>query len=54
MTDLNPQAFYAPFVYANGVQIDENAPTNSQAVPADVTSTTPTGDVKVEPTNKPS
>ena len=54
MTDLNPQAFYAPFVYANGVQIDENVPTNSQAVPADVTSTTPTGDVKVEPVNKPS
>ena len=53
MTDLSSQGFYAPFVYANGVTIDNNESTGSkEAQPADVTGPDASGKTKVKPTTK--
>ena len=53
MTDLSSQGFYAPFVYANGVTIDNNESTGSKEVqPANVTGPDASGKTKVKPATK--
>ena len=53
MTDLSSQGFYAPFVYANGVTIDNNESTGSKEVQqANVTGPDASGKTKVKPATK--